>query len=101
MATARPFAYNTGAPISGTTQTGDLAVGVSDEPYSDNYGGVIWWNGPDEELGYVIELIEKPMDKGFDNLLKKNNKSPNRLMEFRDVKQCDCLLLTYFYFDNI
>ena len=56
MATARPFAYNIGAPISGTTQTGDLAVGVLDEPYSDNYGGVIWWNGPDEELGYVIAV---------------------------------------------
>ena len=56
MATSRPFAYNTGAPISGTTQTGDLAIGVSDEPYSDNYGDVIWWNGPDEELGYVIAV---------------------------------------------
>ena len=56
MAITRPFAYNTGAPISGTTQTGDLAVGVLDEPYSDNYGGVIWWNGPDEELGYVIAV---------------------------------------------
>ncbi len=56
MATARPFAYNTGTSISGTTQTGDLAIGVLDEPYSDNYGGVIWWNGPDEELGYVIAV---------------------------------------------
>ena len=56
MATSRPFAYNTGAPISGTTQTGDLSVGVSDEPYANNYGGVIWWNGPDEELGYVITI---------------------------------------------
>ena len=56
MATTRPFTYNTGAPISGTTQTGDLAIGVLDELYSDNYGGVIWWNGPDEELGYVISV---------------------------------------------
>ena len=56
MATARPFAYNTGTSITGTTQTGDLAIGVLDEPYSDNYGGVIWWNGPDEELGYVIAV---------------------------------------------
>jgi hypothetical protein len=59
MATARPFAFNPippSSPISGTTQTGDLAVGVSDEPYADNYGGVIWWNGPDEELGYVIAV---------------------------------------------
>jgi len=59
MATARPFAFNPippSSPISGTTQTGDLAIGVLDEPYSDNYGGVIWWNGPDEELGYVIAV---------------------------------------------
>jgi len=59
MATTRPFAFNPippNSPISGTTQTGDLAVGVLDEPYSDNYGGVIWWNGPDEELGYVIAV---------------------------------------------
>ena len=27
MAKARPFAYNTGAPIAGTTQVGNLAVG--------------------------------------------------------------------------
>ena len=59
MATARPFAFNPippNSPISGTTQTGNLAVGVLDEPYADNYGGVIWWNGPDEELGYVIAV---------------------------------------------
>ena len=59
MATARPFAFNPippSSPISGTTQTGDLAIGVLDEPYADNYGGVIWWNGPDEELGYVIAV---------------------------------------------
>jgi outer membrane biosynthesis protein TonB len=59
MATTRPFAFNPippSSPISGTTQTGDLAVGVLNEPYSDIYGGVIWWNGPDEELGYVIAV---------------------------------------------
>lgn len=28
MATARPFSYNTGLQISGTTQVGDLAVGL-------------------------------------------------------------------------
>jgi hypothetical protein len=59
MGISRPFAYNPippNSPISGTTQTGDLAVGVLNEPYTDNYGGVIWWNGPDEELGYVITV---------------------------------------------
>ena len=50
----RPFAYNTGSPISGTTQCGDLAIGDISVEYSDNYGGVKWWMGPDEDLGYVI-----------------------------------------------
>jgi hypothetical protein len=56
MSTSRPFAYNPGSPITGTDQYGDLAVGVLDEPYADNYGGVIWWEGPDEDLGYVIAV---------------------------------------------
>jgi len=48
------FAYNTGAPIFGTTQVGDIAVSNIDIEYSDNYGGVQWWGGPDETNGYVI-----------------------------------------------
>jgi FKBP-type peptidyl-prolyl cis-trans isomerase len=28
MATARPFAYNTGSPIPGTEQIGDLSIGA-------------------------------------------------------------------------
>lgn len=56
MSTARPFAYNPSqSPISGTTQTGDLAVGVSsNNHYNGGIGGVRWWNGPDEDLGYII-----------------------------------------------
>jgi hypothetical protein len=50
MATSRPFAYNTGSPISGTTQVGNLAVGYP----TSGYTGMEWWNGPDEDLGYVI-----------------------------------------------
>ena len=48
------FAYNTGAPIFGTTQVGDIAVSDIDVEYSDNYGGVQWWGGPNEANGYVI-----------------------------------------------
>lgn len=55
MPTARPFAYNPGSPISGTTQFGTLAVGVSPNlDYPSGAGGVRWWNGTDEDLGYVI-----------------------------------------------
>jgi len=54
MATTTPLAYNTGSTIPGTTQIGDLAVGTTDQDYSTNPGGVTWWMGPDEDLGYVI-----------------------------------------------
>ena len=54
MATTKPFAYNIGPLISGTTQVGDLAIGYASVDYSANYGGVEWWMGPDEDLGHVI-----------------------------------------------
>lgn len=54
MPTARPFAFNPGSPIAGTEQVGDIAVGTTPQNYSGGYGGVRWWNGPDEDLGYVI-----------------------------------------------
>ena len=54
MATTTPIAYNTGGPIAGTTQIGDLAIGDTEQDYSLNPGGVIWWMGPDQDLGYVI-----------------------------------------------
>jgi hypothetical protein len=56
MAITTPLAYNTGAPIGGTTQVGDLAVGNINEDYSINPGGIPWWMGPDEDLGYVIAI---------------------------------------------
>ena len=49
-----PFAYNTGGPISGTTQYDDLVVGNVDIDYSNNYGGVQWWASPEETTGYII-----------------------------------------------
>ena len=51
MATTRSFAYNSGAPISGTTQVGDIAAGNQPISYDNGLG---WWEGPDENLGYVI-----------------------------------------------
>jgi hypothetical protein len=52
MATSRPFAYNTGTGITGTTQIGSLAVGYPTEGFTST--GLEWWCGPDEDLGYVI-----------------------------------------------
>jgi len=57
----RPFAYNPGSLIEGTDQIDNLAIGVSSQDYSLSPGGVTWWNGPDEELGYVI-AYEVPLD---------------------------------------
>jgi hypothetical protein len=42
MATARPFAYNTGAGITGTDQVGDLAVGTPTVGFTAT--GLEWWN---------------------------------------------------------
>jgi len=49
MATARPFAYNTGSTITGTIQIGSLAVGTPTLGFTENPK---WWNGPDEDLVY-------------------------------------------------
>ena len=56
MATT-PLAYNPSAsPIGGTTQVGSLAVGIADQDYSIEPGGVTWWMGPEESNGYVIAV---------------------------------------------
>ena len=51
----RPFAYNpTHVGITGTTLMYDIAVGVTPQNYFNKPGGLQWWMGPDESLGYVI-----------------------------------------------
>jgi hypothetical protein len=52
VATSRPFAYNIGAPIDGTEQVGNLAIGYPRIGFE--LTGLDWWMGPDEELGYII-----------------------------------------------
>jgi hypothetical protein len=51
MAFARPFAYNPESLIPGTEQVGDLSIGYPTSGFTNNPQ---YWNGPDEELGYVI-----------------------------------------------
>jgi hypothetical protein len=51
MAFARPFAYNPGSPIPGTEQIGNISIGA---PTSGFTNSPQYWNGPNEELGYVI-----------------------------------------------
>jgi hypothetical protein len=53
MSTSRPFAYNpTGGNIPGTEQIGDLAVGLPTSGFDST--SLEWWNGPEEESGYVV-----------------------------------------------
>jgi len=51
MPNARPLAYNTGSTISGTVQIGNLSIGFPTSGFTENPK---FWNGPDEDLGYVI-----------------------------------------------
>ena len=53
MSTTKSFAFNpTPNPlIDGTQQVGDLAIGIPTSGFTNNPQ---FWNGPDEELGYVI-----------------------------------------------
>lgn len=49
------FSYNpTQAVISGVTNIGTLAIGTGNLYWADNPGGLTWWMGPDESLGFVI-----------------------------------------------
>lgn len=55
MATITPIAYNnTGNPIPGTTQIGDLAIGDTSQDYGAFPSGFRFWATPDEDLYYVI-----------------------------------------------
>ena len=47
------FAYNIGSVISGTTQVGDLAVGIPSSGYTSTPP---FWEGPEESTGYVIAV---------------------------------------------
>jgi hypothetical protein len=94
MSTTRPFAYNTGSPIAGTIQVGDLAVGFP----TSGFTGTEWWNGPDEDLGYVIaqpvsgdtqptnvpedQLFLSPTYKGVDISLTNNNQTASQIFSY-------------------
>lgn len=99
MATTTPFAYNTGSTISGTIQVGDLAVGTTGQDYSISPGGVPWWMGPDQDLGYVIakpisgntqptplegnKLYLSPTYKATDIALSNNNQTATEIFSYQ------------------
>lgn len=52
---SRAFTYNpTENPVSGTFLHGDLLIEDDSQDYSSKPGNLTWWQGPDEDLGYVI-----------------------------------------------
>jgi hypothetical protein len=55
MATSRPFSYTTGSHPTGTHKVGNILIGL---PLAGFGGGsrLEGWNGPDEELGYIIPI---------------------------------------------
>lgn len=53
MSTSRLFTYNTGTTISGTSQVGNLAI-CDDFTVAYSNPEFQWWNGPIEDIGYVI-----------------------------------------------
>jgi hypothetical protein len=55
MATITPIAYNnSGTPIPGTTQIGDLSIASSAQDYGAFPNGYRFWATPDKDLHYVI-----------------------------------------------
>jgi len=53
--TSRAFAYNPSeTSVTGTILHGNLLIEDLTNDYSSKPGGYTWWQGPDEDLGYVI-----------------------------------------------
>lgn len=48
----RPFAYNPAGNILGTEQIGSLTVGTPTNSFEST--SLKWWNGPEENLNYII-----------------------------------------------
>jgi len=70
---ARPFAYNSGSQLSGTAKYGNLTVATSTQNFSGGYGGVKWFNGPDESSGWVLGFArEDNQQPGF---IRTDNKT--------------------------
>jgi hypothetical protein len=96
---SRPFTYNAGPSIPGTEQVGDLAIGFPTVDFS--LTELEWWNGPDEDLGYVIAkpvpndnqptpilgnvLTLSPTNKGLDISLSNNNQTASQIFSYQQT----------------
>ncbi len=52
MSTSTPFSRNLGSNVSGTQRVGNISYGTPDGGFENS--PLKWWNGPNEDLGYVI-----------------------------------------------
>ena len=92
---SRPFAYNTGGAIPGTTQVGDLAVGTPTAGFEST--GLTWWNGPGEGSWIIAkpvplnnqdtpvpgdDLILDPIFKATDISLSNNNQTATQVFSY-------------------
>jgi hypothetical protein len=109
MATSRPFAYNNGASIPGTEQVGDLAVGFPTDGFGST--GKVWWNGPDEDAGYVIakensvgnQPTSLPEDalrlsdtyKATDIAISNNNQTATQVFSYTQSVLSDISIVSY------
>lgn len=105
MSTSRPFKYNpSGTPIAGALQVGSVSVALGNVDFSG--GG--WWNGADEELGYVIckpvpldnqdtpvpgdDLILDPNFKATDINLSNNNQTAAQVFSYQQSVLAEFLI---------
>jgi hypothetical protein len=54
MATSRPFSYTPGSHPTGTHKVGNILIGLPLDGFDASR--LEGWNGPDEELGYIIPM---------------------------------------------
>lgn len=63
MGSISAVTYNSGSPIDGTLQVGDLAIGSTPQDYSTQPGGLEWWSSADLESGYIIAHVNPNADQ--------------------------------------
>ena len=70
----RPFAVYLGGGVpEGTELQGNFLIGVTEQDYSINPGGVTWYMGPDEVPGYILAATNGDAPMFWRSQAKTNN----------------------------
>ena len=79
MSTSRPFSYTLGSIPTGTHKVGDILIGLPLTGFDAS--GLEGWNGPDEELGYIIPIPvsgdTQPTNVEYRTYLSSSHKGSN------------------------